>query len=171
MRTIVLLLVVVVLVGCLDWQPNQTHHYSLYIDPQFTSTQSAAIIAGATDWETKSGSFITFDEAGVENGSDTISIYAVSNIQADCDPGAVGCQETEGVDSNIYLPITGDDSYFQQVATHEVGHALGCNHIAAGNIMCADRGCAALTVQCGDIQEMCSHWAFCDATTMPGCSP
>lgn len=161
------------MVGCLNWQPNESHHYSLYIDPQFTPTQSAAIIASATDWETKSGSFITFDGAGVNDGPDTISIYADSNLASDCGDGPVGCDISDGVDSHIYLPIAGDDSFFQQVSGHEIGHALGCNHIPTGNLMCADRGCAALTVQCGDLKEMCKHWGTfaCEPSNMPGCEP
>lgn len=42
----------------------------------------------------------------------------------------------------------------QRVATHELGHALGMNHIGAGNLLAPTYSASIWTPQAGDIKEM-----------------
>lgn len=154
------------LVGCLDWAPSPNHHYDIYIDSSFSSDQAQAIVDAASEWQVATEGYFTFDVTLLDRGDETISIYADINstqLNKDCDShgGELGCQASDGVDSQIYMPLNGLDAVtFKQTATHEIGHALGANHIGPGNVMCADRGCAALTVQCGDVEEVAKEWNY-----------
>ena len=144
------------------FEPNPTHQYAVYIDPAFSDSQVQSIFDGLNDWETKTGGFVHFYQVSdADVLPNEISIYAATDFTAldkDCGgDGLLGCEYADGIPSHIFLPLTGDGS-FQQVATHEIGHSLGCEHIAAGNVMCKDSGCAAMMVQCGDVQELSRAW-------------
>ena len=138
--------------ACGQFSKNESHHYELYIDPAFSDDQSAAIISAATEWQTKLGNFITFSGTTDDKGNDTIAVYAadgMTTLAKDCNgDGDLGCEWPDGVKSHIYVPMTLDAATFRQVSLHEIGHSLGADHIGPGNVMCASKGCAAMTVQC-----------------------
>lgn len=165
------------LTGCLNWQPNSTHEYAVWVDPGFSVDQSNAIMSAVNEWESKSGSFVRFHGTTDENASDVLRFHSDPNATAlnqDCQAsGELGCQWTDGVSSNIYIPTTLDPDTFIQTSRHEIGHALGAQHIPSTPpaIMCSDIGCAAKMVQCADLKEVCKEWndPTCVAKTMPAC--
>ena len=157
-------------VACLDWQKPDSNQYHLYISPEFTADQSEMIVQAATEWQVGMGNYIRFDGAGIENGENTINIYPTTMKELDPNGGRLG-ETWYGPKEKI--EISTDSNDFYQTALHEMGHAIGANHIEAGNIMCADSGCASEHVQCGDVKEVCSHWGNnfqCDWAQMPVCT-
>lgn len=163
------------LVGCLNWQPNSTHDYAVWIDSGFSVDQSNAIMSAVNEWERKSGGFVRFHGTMDENAPDVIRFHSDPNSTAlnqDCNStNDLGCMWTDGVSSNVYVPITLDLDTFILTAKHETGHSIGANHIQPGNVMCSGIGCAAKTVQCGDLKEVCKEWndPTCIPESMPGC--
>lgn len=149
-------------VGCIGWSENPTRHYEVFVDPTFSDDQANTIVEAVMEWQISTGSWITFSGTTVDTGEDTISFYAVSDeaqLMSKCSEGAVGCEFDDGVKSHIYMPANVSDMvFFKQIAGHEAGHSLGMPHIGKNNLLCAERSCAALTVQCGDIIELAKVW-------------
>lgn len=165
-----------ILSGCLAWSPNNTHEYAVWIDSGFSPDQANSIMSAVNEWESKSGGFVRFHGTTDENASDVLRFHSDPNAAAlnqDCQSTSdLGCQWTDGVSSNIYIPTTLDPDTFILTAKHETGHAIGCHHIAPNNVMNANIGGAAKMIQCGDVQEMCKEWQepfTCVAETMPAC--
>lgn len=166
--------VLVSLSSCTYWEPSPDHHYNLWIDDKFSDAQANDITVAATEWQKLSNDFITFNGfSSSPDAPDTIAIYAVDGFQLNRDCGGdsvLGCQWDEGVNSKIYADASLSGDSFLQMVRHEMGHALGLAHTAPNTIMCADNSCASLTIQCADIQQLCSVWHNeCVAETMPVC--
>ena len=142
----------------------EPHHYHLVVSPDFSATQSAAIFDAATEWQTRSGGFVTFD--GDANWFATIHFDVATSAQltAEFGGGAIGLDTPQGKSSHIEILQGLDDQTFHQTALHELGHAIGLVHMTPGNVMCADTTCATLDVRCGDLQQLTGR-------TLAGCIP
>ena len=155
-------------VGCLNWQENPTHEYKIYIDPSFTDDQANQIIASFTEWQVKTGNFVKFSGTTLENDVDGINVYPTTLQQLDKNDGILGETWSNGVSSKIEIALDAND--ISQISLHEIGHALGCNHIqGVGTIMFPNRSKAGYSVSCADVYEMCRHWDNCDPNQMPAC--
>ena len=152
------------LAGCGALPPAD--HYTVYIDPAFGSDQSAAIVEGLQEWERAVG--VKFDIAMVKVELDksyynSISFHPSTYQEInEITPGSayIGLTEYEKDSwnhvynySNVLLDYKLDDATFAWAVRHEVGHALGLNHIGAGNLMCKNMACASRHVQCADQSE------------------
>lgn len=160
--------------GCIGFAPSSTHHYHVYVAPGFTDEQRGMILDAYNEWSEKTDSFLTFDlNAWGPNDPDTISVYPITKAELDKEEnnnGLLGITWNNG--SNARIEVATDSGNFYQIALHEAGHSLGCNHIKAhNNIMYATSDYAAKHVQCDDLKELCSHWdSFaCAAEDMPAC--
>lgn len=154
--------ILALLLGCSSDNPD--HHYHLVIASDFSPDQQQAIYDAASDWQTSTNGYVTFD--GAPSPNDVIHFYTAtpSQIAFEFGGGYIGYDQTSGQSSTISLLTSLDAQTFHQTALHEIGHALGLVHTPPGTIMCADSACATLIVTCGD-QKQLMH------TTLPGCFP
>jgi len=151
-------------VGCIGWSKNDTHHYSLYISPDFTADQANQIADAANEWQYSMDNFITFDGAGIENAPNTINIYPATEKE-------LKCLGITWYDTHEKIQIAVDNDTFATTARHEIGHAIGAKHIGPGNVMCADSGCAGSHITCEDVRDVCEAWGLwnCVADNMSAC--
>jgi predicted Zn-dependent protease len=156
-------LVLVLALACSD-DTTTPRHYHLNLTPGFSDDQSDAIFDAATEWQSQSGGFVTFD--GAPSDVDVITVYPATSDQivAEFGGGAIGIDETNGDSSTISIVTSLDPVTFHQTALHELGHALGLVHMTPGNVMCANTDCATLQVTCGDLGQLTHH-------TVTGCYP
>lgn len=179
MKKIVSALVVCGMVGCGAWEKNSAHHYNIYVGNGFTDSQAAMIYDATTEWQVKSGNYITF--SGISDDTNTPDVIAFSadsqqTIHQDFGASCFGNTQSEGQSSHIDVDDTLNDALFHETVLHEIGHAMGLVHnpdIGANvsGIMCANNSCASPYVMCLDLKQLCSVWHEfdCVAETMPGC--
>lgn len=143
---------------------NGPRHYHLNLEPGFSDEQSQAIFDAATEWQSRSGNFVSFD--GVQAWDDVITVHPATDDQivAEFGGGAIGYDKTNGSSSTIAILASLDPETFHQTALHELGHALGLVHDTPGNIMCSNTVCATLEVTCGDLEQLLGR-------TMTNCVP
>lgn len=129
-------------------------HYHLWVSEDFTAAQSAAIFDAATEWQTSSGGFVTFD--GQPAVTDVIVVHpsTLDQIDVEFGGGAIGYDKNASGSSTIAILATLDPETFHQTALHELGHAFGLSHMPPGNVMCANSTCATLVVTCGDLDQL-----------------
>jgi hypothetical protein len=137
-------------------------HYTVSLDPTFTPTQQEAIIAGIDNWAAMLGDRFSYEVnvGGCEKGRGQVCIHASTRAFVDTALGTsagLGYTTRTFADdsSDVYLPTDDNvsDALFQQIATHEEGHAWGLHHTEEGTLMCANTGCAALFVTCEDVVQ------------------
>ncbi|HTQ48757.1 MAG TPA: hypothetical protein VMI75_38630 [Polyangiaceae bacterium] len=146
------------MVGC---APDYPDHYIVQIDPGFTPDQQEQVLEAVAQWnaalpvaeslggtqpalspivgpclldELAPGTLCVMPEPGAPEGGEVEG-------KGGCDESGVGL---------VYLYPDAIPGSLSQAAAHELGHAMGLGHLAAGNVMCASPGCASLTVQAGD---------------------
>ncbi len=139
-------------------------HYHLDIAQAFTVAQANAILDAATEWQTSSGGFVSFD--GQASTTDVIHVHpsTAADIAAEFGGGAWGFDRNGSDSATIAMLSTLDAESFHQTALHELGHALGLVHMPPGNVMCASSTCATLVVTCGDLDQLMG-------SRPPGCFP
>lgn len=149
-------LVAALLIACSSTsEPNPTRHYHVQLSAAFTTEQATAIMSAVNVWETRSNSFVTFD--GDTSSQSDIIVFELATQQAlnrEFGVGAIGLTSYAGQSSRIDILTGLDASTFTQTVEHEVGHALGLQHTIAGTVMCANTGCAALSVTCADVARV-----------------
>lgn len=162
------------------WEKNPTHQYQLDIDLSNLTPQQAEVIAlAADDWKNATGGFVffysskEFQPIWPEQTDNIIHITGkpISELEKG---GVVGICYWHGVGSNVELPNDTDFDTLRIIATHELGHGIGAQHIAKWNIMYYAYNGDAHTIQCGDVVEICKEWGVwsgCDSKTMPVCQP
>ena len=113
--------------------------YSVYIDPKFSVDQQAAIVSAAQSWEAVTSARFTFQVGpcgGVHDGEICVLVASPGTLS----PGQMGATVVEtfpsvdGGESALDATVT-DESEFQQLAAHEIGHAMGLVHTARGTLM------------------------------------
>lgn len=146
----------------------QTPDYTVYIDEHFSPDQRAKIEAALADWSehtpfrhtdvTFTGDMQAFT---VENGT----IYIVSQRPPlDAPPAGgyhAGLTIRHETGSVVYLDPHGDSSFFEGIATHELGHAAGLMHYFGTEpsimIPVLKYG-TARSVQPADVAAFCEEW-------------
>lgn len=141
--------------GCaVGWEPNPTRHYHLKIDSTFSADQRQAIVDAATQWQTRSGDYVTFD-VDPTAWTDVITFESTSWFQMSREfDGSLGESIYQGQSTRIVVLNGLEGTTFHQTVTHEIGHAIGLVHSAPGTIMCKDSLCATLEVTCADLRQL-----------------
>lgn len=162
------------------WEKNPTHQYQLDIDLSNLTPEQAEVIAlAADDWSKATGGFVSFYSSKKfqpiwpEQTDNIIHIRGKSSKEVQ-ETGFIGVCYWHGVGSDILLENDTDLERLRRVATHELGHSIGAQHIAKYNVMYYAYGGDAPTIQCDDVREVCKEWgewSGCNPETMPVCQP
>lgn len=167
-------LIAVLLVSDCTWEPSSSHRYKVYVDPSFSTLQRNEILDAADVWSTAMGGFVTFEYTDVASGDDLINVTAYTMTQLkQWGSDTVGYTAYTGTASTtVYVPIVGlSNDDFKKVTKHEVGHAIGAQHIGNGNTMAPNVVDQSETVTCEDVEDVCSAWgSYCLASLMPACA-
>jgi hypothetical protein len=155
-------------IGCAGGRIYPTN-YNVFVDPAFGDNISD-VVGALDDWSSKTNvgfNITVLNMACDDEDIDCISIHPMSlaDIKSISEnPNTIGITfwhksiaakdpyycDYQGW-GNSYVP-SGTD-FDVQDTRHELGHALGLQHLGAGNVMCKDQGCATLDIQCGDVNE------------------
>ncbi len=160
-----------VLVSACNWQINSTHHYNLDIETGFTADQYGLIINAADRWTAATDGMITFGLIGWSGDPTTITVTGmpVADLQAKYGADLAGvCQWTGGENSDLYISDNVDDTKFEHIVEHELGHSLGLDHTGPGTLMCKSISCASQDITCADVEQFCHIWG-CNAWDMRIC--
>ncbi len=153
-RTVWLVLATCSLACAVGWEANPTNHYHLKIPPSFTSDQAQMITDAATEWQKRSGNYVTFD-ADPRARFDVITFEGGDAFEMSRNfDGALGESIFDGQSTTIVIYDGLDATTFHQTVMHEIGHAIGLVHTGPGTIMCKDTGCATHEVTCADVQQL-----------------
>lgn len=168
-----LLLCVLLPLSCV-WQPSSSHHYSVYVDPSFSTLQRNEILDAADAWTAAMDGFVTFEYTDVASGDDLITVTANTMTQLkQWGSDTIGYTAYTGTAStNVYLPIVGlSDDDFKKDARHEMGHAIGAEHIGDGNTMSINVVNQPEHITCEDVKDVCAAWgSTCLWSLMPACT-
>jgi len=164
------------LLGCSEVD-HPGSSYQVYLDPKFTTEQQGQVIAGAQAWvdQTQNSPHplsVTFNIADVtcdNNCYGVITVHAwtaeqmkvfrngprdeYGNTERVWQYRLLSGENGSSDYSNIYMDIDQPAHWFQQTATHEVGHALALQHTGEGTLMCAYTSCAAHEITSADVQQ------------------
>jgi hypothetical protein len=132
--------------------------YSVYLDPNLGESTSE-VVAALGEWEQASG--VAFEVVqGVVSAPDKHQILirgATLDEISICGDRAVGCTDRHvATDSSEVLLSVYDRLTPVQLHTetlHEIGHALGLRHDAAGTVMCGTIVCGADHVTATDVTQ------------------
>lgn len=167
-------IIAMLLVSDCTWQPSSSHHYNVYVDPSFSTLQRNEILDEATAWTTAMGGFVTFEYTDVASSDDLIDVNAYTLTQLkQWGSDAIGYTAYTGSPStNVYLPVVGmSNDDFKKIARHELGHAIGAEHIGSGNTMSPTVNSQSENITCEDVKDVCDAWgSTCLPSLMPACA-
>jgi hypothetical protein len=151
------------------------NHYSILIDPAFSSDQDQMIIDGANAWETATNNQVVFDYIAVadckyKKEANQTCVYSSNSAEIEAHPGAqdtsIGLTEWSDADNSaeIFLDVPVLETnpiVFKQTIQHELGHSFRLEHSPVPgsegvpaepfSIMCWNSGCALYSISCYDV--------------------
>jgi hypothetical protein len=141
-------------------------HYHLAIDTGVPEKYAQAEYAAINDWMQILDGKLQIDISPPGCVIDDFEICVRASSHADIvkmggSDGNIGFTKWFPFSQNaiIYVPVEEDENdtpaLLQQVAMHEVGHAMQLFHLKVG-VMCWDVGCATPTVSCHDA----AYWHY-----------
>ncbi len=142
-----------------------SHHYDVYIDPDFMQDQRQSILNAIIEWQVDTENTITFTLIGQKTSQDPIIVILHSDqehMQKWYHDTTIGHTEYRGADSNIQIATDLGKRDFHECVLHEIGHALGLEHDEDGTIMAPDTSEASSFLTCRDMHAFCKVWG-CDA--------
>jgi hypothetical protein len=154
------------LAGC-SASPADSLDYAVLIDPSFAMDQQGAAAAGIEDWAAAVPQLKLTYATGTCGATPSPQQVCIQPEYAEPDPPVqvVGTTYRGAEDSGtVYIFVNRIDAMAgdamgltQQTVAHELGHAMGLQHTAAGTLMAADVSDQAPTVTAADVAQF---WAI-----------
>jgi hypothetical protein len=162
----ILLAAALCLSACTNAEPPPTE-YSVAMDPAFTDDQTEALVAAFENWKTAVPELkLTYAIAACT--SPAPQQVCVHPVTAPPDASMEIIGETypgPSASANVYVfvdrmqPVgeaTSESALMQQTMAHELGHAMGMRHTAAGTLMAANAVQQSPTVTADDVAQFWS---------------
>lgn len=172
MKKMVVLSSLLMLGGCIDWEPGSVAHV-LIEEEGFSAQQIQMIHEGIEEWEVSLNQYVHFEYVDSKGYNNLIVIRASDqkHIATDSDPHRIAVTYTIpwSCGGGIYLSRDVAPKLFTKNIRHEVGHALGLSHDPRVNtIMYHATLPSAQHVTCRDVEQFCRDFG-CAAEEMPIC--
>lgn len=149
--------------ACTNAEPPPTG-YSVAMDPAFTADQTEALVAAFEDWKAAIPELkLTYTVAAcTQPAPQQVCVHPVT-APPDTSQEIIG--ETypgPAASADVYVfvdrmqPVgaaTTQAQLLQQTMAHELGHAMGLRHAAAGTLMAADAAEQSPTVTADDVAQ------------------
>ena len=157
--------------GCQSWQPGEVAY--VLIEDDFSTEQVAIIHEAIDQWEGGLDHYIQFQYVSSKGLSPLIVIRGLEKeeLQAQFGDHLLGSTAYLPTEKGGGITVSTDisNSQFLRVVRHEVGHAIGLQHVhQSGMTMNPSIGHVGKSLICADVEQFCSV-NDCWAKQMPIC--
>lgn len=150
----------------------------MWIDPHFPPQQYQSVVQAFQEWENDTNHTVHFYQVSHEPimGRPFIGVWRSNHKQIFGfihKATTIGFAAYHGYDTSIIIDHNLPPNEFHSVALHEIGHALGLDHVEGlgydyNSVMTPFTNTSSMHLTCVDVQLFCRAWE-CDASQMPLC--